>query len=197
MPDELHETRAAPRWLHHRQSQSQPSSRATMPRGRQQELRLWLPPDVYARVLRDAAVRGGTLSRCVRDRLEAHLALEEELLHVVVKDVREQGRAAGAALRLRLLDELEARLAATLGHQADSLAQLTSDLRLVVCQLDRAYVGLVGNVLLRDVRDHDQRARQAQTLYDRWRDAAQRLWLDGGPALAPDKGAPECEAKGG
>jgi hypothetical protein len=101
-----------------------------MPRGRQQELRPWLPPELYERVLLDAAVTGVALSRCVRDRLEAHPALEEELLRVVVKDTREQGRAAGAALRLRLLDELEARLAATLGRQADSLAQLTSDLRL-------------------------------------------------------------------
>ncbi len=154
-----------------------------MPRGRQQELRLWLPPELYERVLRDAAVSGVTLSRCVRDRLEAHLALEEELLHVVVKDARESGRAAGAALRMRLLDELEARLAATLGRQADSLAQLTSDLRLVVCQLDRAYSGLVGNMLLKETRDLDVRARQAEELCARWREAVHRLWIDGGPAF--------------
>ena len=111
-------------------------------------------------MLRDAAVRGVTLSRCVRDQLEAHMALEEELLHVVVKDVREQGRAAGAALRLRLLDELEVRLAATLGHQGELLAQIASDLWLAVCQLDRAYAGLVGSVLLTNVRDRDARIRQ-------------------------------------
>ena len=76
-----------------------------MPRGRQQELRLWLPPALYERVLRDAAVRGVSLSRCVRDRLEAHLALEEELLDVVEKkDARHDHGAAGAALRLRLGD---------------------------------------------------------------------------------------------
>ena len=154
-----------------------------MPRGRQEELRLWLPPELYDRVLRDAAVRGVSLSRCVRDRLEAHFALEEELLHVVVSDAREQGRAAGAALRLRLLDELEARLAATLGRQAESLAQLTSDLRLVVCQLDRAYAGLVGNMLLKETRDLDFRAKQAEELCARWREAVYRLWTDGGPAL--------------
>jgi hypothetical protein len=168
-----------------------------MPRGRQQELRLWLPPELYERVLRDAAVLGVSLSRCVRDRLEAHLALEEELLHVVVKDVREQGRAAGAALRLRLLDELEARLAATLGRQADSLAQVASDLRLVVCQLDRAYAGLVGNVLLKDVRDLDHRVAQAEALCARWREAAHRLWIDGGPAVPAEPGSGARAAKGG
>jgi hypothetical protein len=167
-----------------------------MLRGRQQELRLWLPPDLYERVLRDAAVAGVSLSRCVRDRLEAHLALEEELLHVVVRDVREQGRAAGAALRLRLLDELEARLAATLGRQADSLAQVASDLRLVVCQLDRAYAGLVGNVLLKDVRDLDHRVAQAEALCVRWREAAHRLWIDGGPAVPAEPSSGALAAKG-
>jgi hypothetical protein len=168
-----------------------------MPRGRQEELRLWLPPELYERVLRDAAVRGVSLSRCVRDRLEAHLALEEELLHVVVKDAREQGRAAGAALRMRLLDELEARLAATLGRQADSLAQVASDLRLVVCQLDRAYAGLVGNVLLKDVSDLDHRVRQAEALCERWREATHRLWIDGGPALPSTAASGVRAAKGG
>jgi hypothetical protein len=167
-----------------------------VPRGRQQELRLWLPPELYERVLRDAAVLGVSLSRCVRDRLEAHLALEEEVLHVVVEDVREQGRAAGAALRLRLLDELEARLAATLGRQADSLAQVASDLRLVVCQLDRAYAGLVGNVLLKDVRDLDHRVAQAEALCVRWREAAHRLWIDGGPAVPAEPSSGALAAKG-
>jgi hypothetical protein len=168
-----------------------------MPRGRQEELRLWLPPELYDRVLRDAAVRGLSLSRCVRDRLEAHLALEEELLHIVVKDAREQGRAAGAALRLRLLDELEARLAATLGRQADALAQIASDVRLVACQLDRAYAGLVGNVLLKDVRDLDGRVRQAEALCERWREATNRLWIDGGPALPTTTASGARAAKGG
>jgi hypothetical protein len=168
-----------------------------MPRGRQQELRLWLPPELHERVRRDAAVHGVSLSRCVRDRLEAHLALEEELLQVVVNDVREQGRAAGAALRLRLFDELEARLAATLGRQADSLAQVASDLRLVVCQLDRAYAGLLGNVLLKGVRDLDHRVAQAEALCARWREAAHRLWIDGGPAVPAKPSNGVRAAKGG
>jgi hypothetical protein len=74
-----------------------------MPRGRQEELRVWLPPELHDRVLRESAVRGVLLSRCIRDRLEAHFGLEEELLDIVErKDVPSVDQATGAALRLRL-----------------------------------------------------------------------------------------------
>jgi len=168
-----------------------------MPRGRQQELRVWLPPALYERVLRDAAVRGVSLSRCVRDRLEAHLALEAELLDVVEKkDICTDHGAAGAALRLRLVDELEARLVATLGRQAELLERLGSDLRVVVCSVDRAYLGLLGNVTFRDIRDRSARAAEAEKLHRRWRKAVHRLWQDGGPVFAPDEPADET-AEGG
>jgi len=71
-------------------------------------LRVWLPPELYERILRESAVRGVSLSRCVRDRLEAHFGLEEELLDIVErKDVPSVDQATGTALRLRLLDELD------------------------------------------------------------------------------------------
>ena len=157
-----------------------------MPRGRQQELRLWLPPALYERVLREAAVRGVSLSRCVRDRLEAHLALEEELLDVVEKkDAKPAHGAAGSALRLRLVDELEERLVATLGRQAASLETLVGDLRLAISAVDRLYAGVVILVALRDVRDLDARWAQLEQHVRLWREATYRLWQDGGPVFAP------------
>ena len=131
-----------------------------MPRGRQEELRVWLPPELYDRVLREAAVRGVSLSRCVRDRLEAHFGLEEELL-----------------------DELEERLGATLGRQAESLEQIASDVRLVACLVDRAYLGLRDVLTFRDVRDGDARTAQLSKYHATWRKAAGRLGWDGGLAF--------------
>lgn len=159
-----------------------------MPRGRQQELRLWLPPALYERVLREAAVRGVSLSRCVRDRLEAHLGLEEELLDVVErKDIRSTHGAAGGALRLRLVDELEERLVATLGRQAESLETLVSDLRLVTSAVDRLYAGMIVYFALKDVRDIDTRRKALDQHLRLWREATYRLWQDGGPVFAPDE----------
>ena len=155
-----------------------------MPRGRQEELRVWLPPDLYERVLRESAVRGVSLSRCVRDRLEAHFGLEEELLDIVErKDVPSVDAATGTALRLRLLDELEERLGATLGRQAESLEQIASDVRLVACLVDRAYLGLLDTIAFRDVRDVDSRRAQLNEYHGIWRKAAGRLWRDGGLAF--------------
>jgi hypothetical protein len=169
-----------------------------MPRGRQQELRLWLPPALYERVLRDAAVRGVSLSRCVRDRLEAHLALEEELLDVVEKkEARHDHGAAGAALRLRLVEELEERLVATLGRQAESLEKLVSDVRLVASLVDRLYAGMLVHVALREIGDLDARVKETERLHDRWRQAAHRLWLDGGPVLVSPEDANPKVSKGG
>jgi len=155
-----------------------------MPRGRQEELRVWLPPELYDRVLRESAIRGVSLSRCVRDRLEAHFGLEEELLDIVErKDVPSVDAATGTALRLRLLDELEERLGATLGRQAESLEQIASDVRLVACLVDRAYVGLLDTIAFRDVRDVDSRRAQLNEYHGIWREAAGRLWRDGGLAF--------------
>lgn len=169
-----------------------------MPRGRQQELRLWLPPALYERVLRDAAVRGISLSRCVRDRLEAHLALEAELLDVVGKaDARQDHGAAGAALRLRLVEELEERLAATLGRQAESLEKLVSDMRLVTSAVDRAYAGMIAYVVLKDVRDADTRVKHLGDHLRHWREATYRVWQDGGPVFAPDESSVDEKREGG
>jgi hypothetical protein len=155
-----------------------------MPRGRQEELRVWLPPELYNRVLRESAVRGVSLSRCVRDRLEAHFGLEEELLDIVErKDVPSADQATGTALRLRLLDELEERLGATFGRQAESLEQIASDVRLVACLVDRAYFGLLATLAFRDERDLDERAAQVAKHHAAWRKAAGRLWRDGGLAF--------------
>jgi hypothetical protein len=169
-----------------------------MPRGRQQELRLWLPPALYERVLRDAAVRGVSLSRCVRDRLEAHLALEEELLDVVEKkEARHDHGAAGTALRLRLVDELEERLVATLGRQAESLEKLVSDVRLVASLVDRLYAGMLMHVALRETVDLDARVKEAERLQRLWRKAAHWLWVDGGPVLVSPEDANPKVSKGG
>jgi hypothetical protein len=169
-----------------------------MPRGRQEELRVWLPPELYNRVLRESAVRGVSLSRCVRDRLEAHFGLEEELLDIIErKDVPSADQATGTALRLRLLDELEERLGATLGRQAESLEQIASDVRLVACLVDRAYVGLLATLAFQDLGDVDARTAQVGKYHATWRRAAGRLWRDGGLAfhLTAGEQSPEGDEK--
>ena len=88
-----------------------------MLRGRLQELRIWVPPELYERVLRDAAVRRASLSRCVRDPLELCYEIEADWADALGA-VPPAGRAGAAALRHKILDAMEEPLAATLEQHA-------------------------------------------------------------------------------
>ena len=87
-------------------------------------------------------------------------------------------------------------MAATLVRQAESLAQLATDVRLVLCQVDRAYARVIDNVGLRDVHDINARAAQVNDLHRRWQQAVQRLWQDGGPVIASDPTEPREQTHG-
>jgi hypothetical protein len=133
----------------------------------------------------------------VRDRREAHLALEAELLDVVEKKNARPGHGAtGAALRLRLVEELEERLVATLGRQAESLDRLVADMRLVTSAVDRAYAGMIAYVVLKDVRDVDSRMKQVHEYQRHGREAVRRTWQDGGPVFTLDEKVEDQRADG-
>jgi hypothetical protein len=52
-------------------------------------------------------------------------------------------------------------------------------------------------MLLKDVRDLDHHVAQAEALCARWREAAHRLWIDGGPAVPAEASSGAHAAKGG
>ena len=151
-----------------------------MPRGRLQELRTWVPPELYERVLRDAAVRRASLSRCVRDRLELCYEIEADWADVL-EAVPPAGKADAASLRHKILDAMEERLAATLEQHALRLQEVSAQLRRVECIIDRLAFWLF--VLLPPVRRREAEPRQEQgrESHGRWRNGVRRLVEDGGP----------------
>ena len=88
-------------------------------------------------------------------------------------------------------------LVATLGRQAESLEKLVADVRLVASLVDRVYLGMLVHVALREIGDRDARVKEAERLHDRWRQAAHRLWMDGGPVLVSPEDANPKVSKGG
>jgi len=96
-----------------------------------------------------------------------------------------------------LISGLEERLAATLGRQAEALEQVAADVRLVACLVDRAYVGLLGNLGFHDMRDVDSRSAQVNDSHALWRKAAARLWRDGGLAFHDTEADDEASGGGG
>ena len=151
-----------------------------MPRGRLQELRIWVPPELYERVLRDAAVRRASLSRCVRDRLELCYEIEADWADAL-EAVPPVGKAGATALRHKILDAMEERLAATLEQHALRQHEAFAELRRVGCMIDHLALWLF--VLLPAPRRREAEARQEQgrESHGRWRVGVRRMVEDGGP----------------
>ena len=152
-----------------------------MPRGRLQELRIWVPPEIYERVLRDAAVRRASLSRCVRDRLEVCYEIEADWADAL-EAVPPAGKAGAAALRHKILDAMEERLAATLEQQTLRQQEASAELGRVGCMVDHLAFWLF--VLLPPLRRREVESRQEQgrESHGRWRSGVRRLVEDGGLA---------------
>jgi hypothetical protein len=153
-----------------------------LPRGRLQELRIWVPPELYERVLRDAAVRQTTIARCIRDRLELCYEIEADwadALHAV----QPAGKAGAAVLRHKILDAMEERIAATLGQHAIRQQESVAALRRVESMLDHLALWLF--VLLPAPRQREMDARQqaGRQAHASWRVGARRLFEDGGPRI--------------
>jgi len=151
-----------------------------LPRGRLQELRIWVPPELYERVLRDAAVRRASLSRCVRDRLELCYEIEADWADAL-EAVPPAGKAGATALRHKILDAMEERLAATLEQHALRQQEAAAELRRVACMVDHLALWLF--VLLPALKRREAEARQQQgrESHGRWRNGVRRLFEDGGP----------------
>lgn len=153
-----------------------------MPQGRLQELRIWVPPELYERVLRDAAVRQASLSRCVRDRLELCYEIEADWADAL-QAVPPAGKAGAAVLRHKILDAMEERIAATLGQHALRQQDALGALRRVESMLDHLALWLF--VLLPAPRQREMDARQeaGRKSHGSWRLGARRLFEDGGPRI--------------
>ena len=107
----------------------------------QYDVRTYLGPDVYERVLREAAVRRMSLSQCIRQALAEHYAIQDELAGALRVDAGE--KPAGRRITHALLAEMEARIAAGIGGQASEIARLREALRRLECMLDRHYLGMM------------------------------------------------------
>jgi hypothetical protein len=154
-----------------------------MPRGRLQELRIWVPPELYERVLRDAAVRRASLSRCVRDRLELCYEIEADWADAL-EAVPPAGKAGAAALRHKILDAMEERLAATLEQHALRQVEAAAGLRSLESMLDQLALWLFVLMPLPKRRDAEARNEKGHETHGRWRNAVRRMVEDGGPGEA-------------
>lgn len=128
---------------------------------------------LYERILREAAARRLSVSRCIRADLQELYAIRDELARPIQVAPAEPGKKS--ALLHRLLAETETRLAADLGRQIGELESLRSAVRRIEVMLDRQYAGLM--LYLPDVPENreDARARGAHRRYEAWKEAVRNL----------------------
>jgi hypothetical protein len=149
---------------------------------RSYNVRAYVGPELYERILRDAAVQRCSVSDCVRDMLEELYAIRDELSRPL-----ETGAADGTQrgpLAHRLLGQMEERMTGGLSRQLAEIHLLGDLLRRLEAMADRQYVSLM--LYLPDLSDVELEERSASVnrRYEAWRRAVDRL-------LDPSKRRPQ------
>jgi hypothetical protein len=106
------------------------------------ELRCYAGPDLYERVLREAAARRVSVSECVRNDLSEYYAIQDELAGVVAVD-QSPGARLGRRILHTLLAEMETRLVASMDRQSSVFEE---SLRAVAWMIDRGLLMLMGEL---------------------------------------------------
>jgi hypothetical protein len=149
------------------------------------EVRAYVGHEVYARLLREAAARGITVSQVIRNDLAEYYAIRDELAAPLEVQPGSNEEPARRIIH-RLLNEMEVRLVASLdrlsGHFRESL-QLQGIL--LAAMIDQVYLGVM--LHFPDVPDElrKERVRRANDRHAAWRESVASLAREGGPKLPP------------
>jgi hypothetical protein len=144
------------------------------------ELRCYAGPDLYQRVLREAAARRISVSECLRSDLSAYYAIQDELAGVIEVD-QSLGAQPGRRILHTLLAEMETRLAASMDRQSSVFEE---SLRAVAWMIDRALLVLLGTLEEGSDDGRPRRPLTAVQRHDAWRIAVQE-GLTSGKATSP------------
>jgi len=140
------------------------------------ELRVWLDSVLHERILLEAAARGGSASKAVREGMREYFALKDGLVFADEEksptqsasppgDSQPQSRLAHPIVRL--IDQNKAH-----DRKLDSISQRLSAL---ACMIDQAYQGLVGRIGEVPAPLRARRAAAAEESAKRWRAAVSKL----------------------
>ena len=152
------------------------TSPTTRPGPAQIELRVWLDSALHERILLEAAARGGSASKAVREGMREYFALKDGLVFAAGEnsptqtcappgDSQPQPRLAHPIVRL--IEQHAAH-----DQKLDSISQRLSAL---ACMIDQAYQGLVGRIGEVPAPLRARRAAAAEESAKRWRAAVSKL----------------------
>jgi len=147
------------------------------------ELRAWMDQEGYQRLLREAAARNVSASRCVRECLWEYFSLKDTM--ALPPEVEANDRSGHRAGRrpASLLEAVELAITGALRQSQEQHHALLEKFRHLACMLDQAYQGIVVRLVQPDSATRDARIAYADESARRWRRAVAALHRDGGPRL--------------
>jgi hypothetical protein len=140
----------------------------------------------YERLLREAAARDLSASKCVRECLREYFALKDTM---ALPPSAELDRNTGSSTPPRpasLFEAIEGAIAGALQESDRRANAILEKLRLLACMLDRSYEGIVVQLVDADPATREARIARATESTKRWRRAVVALYRDGGPEV-PDE----------
>jgi hypothetical protein len=135
----------------------------------------------YERLLREAAARDLSASKCVRECLREYFALKDTMA-LPPHDSPKRGLDSSTAARpASLFEAVELAIAGAL-HESDRRTRVVLEkLSLLACMLDRSYEGIIAQMVEADSATREARIARASESTKRWRRAVAALYRDGGP----------------
>jgi len=145
------------------------------------ELRSWMDREGYERLLREAAARDLSASKCVRECLREYFALKDTM--ALPPDAKADPASGSSPARrpASLFEAVEAAIAGALQESDRRTSAVLEKLRLLACMLDQAYQGIVVQMVEADPATREARIARATESAKRWRRAVAALYRDGGP----------------
>lgn len=153
-----------------------------MTKAMRQPIRTHLDTDDQARLDREAAARGISVSQCIRDCLREYFALRAEVATAL--DAPAQGRQGEASERFihTLLARMEGRVVASLDACVDAVGRIRADVQVVHAMLDRLVFLYLVHTPEVPAAQRDAALGSGTRRHASWRQAAVRMahdgWLD-------------------
>jgi hypothetical protein len=132
----------------------------------------------YERLLREAAARDLSASKCVRECLREYFALKDTM---ALPPSAEPDRNAATVRPASLFEAIEGAIAGALQESERRTNAVLEKLQLIACMIDRSYEGIVVQMVEADPATREARIARATESTKRWRRAVAALYRDGGP----------------
>jgi NurA-like 5'-3' nuclease len=145
---------------------------------KQHELRAYVKPVDYKKIEQEAAARGLSLSRTVRNCLMEYISLKEELASSMT-NVGVLGDEQTGKIIHTLLARTEERVAATIQKMEERISGLSDQMLVMTAMIDRMYMGIMQHLPELPVELNEAAVASSKRRHQKWVKATEKLIISG------------------